>query len=68
MAVTELALVHILSPNTITTPALLQHLRVARDAMENASGYPFYFLRCLEDPSLVYYLGGWPSVSFHMEQ
>ena len=72
MPVTELALLHILKSSKEgepeLTPTLLNHLRLAKEAMEKASGLKFYYLQCMEDPSLIFILGGWPSVKFHMEE
>ena len=72
MPVTELALLRILPPSTGNepelSPTLLSHLRLAKDGMEKASGFKFYYLHCIEDPSLIFILGGWPSVQFHMEE
>jgi heme-degrading monooxygenase HmoA len=68
MAVTELALLHLLPPTNATDASLLSHLRQAKSAMEASSGFPFHFFHCLEDPSLIFILGGWPSVQYHMEE
>ena len=72
MAVTELSLLRILSPSARgrgeLASHLLDHLRLAKDAMEKASGFKFYYLHCIEDPSIIFITGGWPSVQFHMEE
>ena len=73
MAVTELALLRILSPlsnegKVEFSSDLLNHLRLAKEAMEKASGFNFYYLHCIEDPSTIFVVGGWPSVQFHMEE
>lgn len=67
MAVTELALVRVIEPAKISDDSLLKILRHAKLAMEKFSGYEFYFLHCVEDPSLFWICGGWPSVQNHME-
>ncbi len=68
MAVTELALLRLISPTTVTSPSLLSHLQTAKDAMESFSGYPFTYYHCLENPNLIFVVGGWPSAKSHWEE
>ncbi len=72
MAVTELALLRIVERSTesplVLSAELRNHLRLGKEAMEKASGYKFYYLHCLEDSTLIFIVGGWPSIPFHMEE
>ena len=68
MSVIELALLRLVSINTATSPPLLAHLKTAKDAMESFSGFLFSYYHCLEDPSLIFIVGGWPSAKFHWEE
>lgn len=36
--------------------------------MEEASGYKFHYFHCQEDPEIIFILGAWPSVDFHMQE
>lgn len=72
MAVTELALLRIISSstgdNTKPSSEMMEKLRLAKDAMEKASGFKFSYLHCIEDPGHIFIVGGWPSVQFHTEK
>ena len=68
MAVTEFALLRLIPPTTAPNPSLLSHLKTAKDAMESFSGYPFTYYHCLEDPTVIFIVGGWPSAKFHWEE
>jgi hypothetical protein len=68
MAVIELTLLRLRDPTTVTSASLIAHFKEAKDAMEKCSGFKFFFLHCFEDPSLVFPVGGWPSVRFYMEE
>lgn len=35
--------------------------------MEKASGFEFHYYRCVESPDIIYIIGAWPSVDFHMQ-
>lgn len=64
MAVTELALLRLRSDSSSTTNEALTEVQAAQAAY---SGYPVTFLQQIEDPSLLYLLGGWESVAKHNE-
>ncbi|KAJ5387951.1 hypothetical protein N7509_010492 [Penicillium cosmopolitanum] len=64
MAVTELALLRLRSDSSSTTNEALTQVQAAQAAY---SGYPVTFLQQIEDPSLLYLLGGWESVAKHNE-
>ena len=68
MAVTELALLHVLSPFTISSPELLDNLRKARAALESFDNRPFHFLRSLDGQHHIYIIGSWPSIKHHLEE
>lgn len=65
MPVLELAILPLLSGVTATSPAVLSKLRHLSTAQKSASGFPVQFLQQVEDPSLIYLLGGWSSVATH---
>jgi len=69
MTVTELALLRLSPGTTITSPCLRANLLHAENAMESSSTtrQPFLFYHCVEDPSLIYLIGSWASVSAHMD-
>lgn len=67
MAVTEIALLKLLPSTTIRDPDLLSRLSKAKQTLEKASGHPFVFLSQREDPSFIYIIGTWSSVSYHQE-
>ncbi|KAK2755476.1 hypothetical protein FQN54_006413 [Arachnomyces sp. PD_36] len=64
MAVTELALLHLLNP---LTPSLKSKLLSAKQAMESFTSHDFHFYTQLQDPSYVYIIGTWDSVEQHRE-
>lgn len=68
MPITELALLH-LKPTVTTDDAKLQStLRSAKYAMEAFTGYPFHLYTQVEDPSYIYIIGSWTSLTQHVEQ
>jgi heme-degrading monooxygenase HmoA len=66
MAVTELACLRLGSDQALL-PELLAKLARARSVMEEASGFKFHYYHCVESPELIYIIGAWPSVEFHMQ-
>ncbi|OCK80685.1 hypothetical protein K432DRAFT_442983 [Lepidopterella palustris CBS 459.81] len=71
MPITELALLRLLPPALFSTstisPSVLSKLASAKNLMESFTNYKFYYLRQIEDPTLVYVLGEWNSLAQHME-
>lgn len=67
MAITELACLRLLSPTTATTPSLLTHLKSVKEAQGFFSGHFVSHFHCLEDPSTIFLVGGWPSVQTHLK-
>lgn len=65
MAVTELACLR-LKPEQGLSPELLAKLATAKWVMEKASGFNFHYYHCVESPGLVFIIGAWPSIEFHM--
>lgn len=76
--VTEIALCSIKNPqpSTVTDEDLSSRIpSEVRDLLHHAaseqaaySGYPVTLLQCQEDPSLLFLIGGWNSVSKHMDE
>ncbi|PLB53574.1 hypothetical protein P170DRAFT_435172 [Aspergillus steynii IBT 23096] len=64
MAITELALVRLKSPDDSTTRA---GMLAAIEAQAAYSTFPVYLLTQIEDPSYVYIVGGWASTATHMQ-
>ncbi|ETI27812.1 hypothetical protein G647_00261 [Cladophialophora carrionii CBS 160.54] len=67
MPVTELARLSLQSGTEASSPALLTNLAKAKEAMKEASGFEFWCYHCVEDPRVIFILGSWPSVEFHMQ-
>lgn len=71
MPVTELAilpLTHRLTKECPILPThLLQKLQTAKSVLETASRHSFYYFQQVEDPSIIYILGSWESVTAHWE-
>lgn len=63
MPVTEFALLPLNS--SAITPSLTTKLQTSLSVLQTASTYPFHVYRQLENPSLLYLLGSWTSVSAH---
>ncbi len=66
MPVTELARLIVQPGTDVLSPELLANLAKAKDAMQQASGSNFWYYQCVEDPDVIFILGSWPSVDFHM--
>lgn len=66
-AITELALLHLKPPTTLTSPPLLSYLKTAKTAMETYTGHQFHLYSQLEDPSYIYIFGSWASLTDHYE-
>jgi hypothetical protein len=67
MAITELALLRLSPGVSSKDPSLLANLATAKKTMEDFTSLPFHCYSCVEDPSLVYIIGGWPNIEQHME-
>lgn len=68
MPVTELAILQVPETNLPFSSQLLDRLAHAKAAMEEFSGYKFFYYHCKEDPTIIYIIGCWPSVDFHMQE
>ncbi|KAH8424489.1 uncharacterized protein LDX57_002240 [Aspergillus melleus] len=64
MAITELALVRLKSPDDSSTRS---GILAAIEAQAAYSTFPVYLLTQIEDPSYVYIVGGWASTATHMQ-
>ncbi|KAF9891806.1 hypothetical protein FE257_003287 [Aspergillus nanangensis] len=67
MAITELALLH-LKTHPELTPTIKSALESGASAQAKFSSHPVHLYTQLEDPSYIYLLGGWQSVSQHMTE
>ncbi|KAF9024338.1 hypothetical protein BDZ89DRAFT_1069152 [Hymenopellis radicata] len=67
MAILELALLR-LKPG-VSIDATLPNLRFAEKAMQQSAGagHAFYYYQQVEDPTLIYIVGSWPSVAYHYD-
>ncbi|KZM22831.1 uncharacterized protein EKO05_0001576 [Ascochyta rabiei] len=66
MTITEIALLH-LSPDVAVDDAKLRSKLVrAKTVMQEFTGRSFYYLQQIEDPTYVYIVGEWESLSQHM--
>ncbi|KAF7117958.1 hypothetical protein CNMCM5793_007308 [Aspergillus hiratsukae] len=63
--VTELALLHLKS--TPPCPSSKTLLLYGTKAQANSSSYPVHLFTQIEDPSLIYLIGGWESAQQHYE-
>jgi len=68
MPVTELARLRLVPGTDTSSPGLLANLAKAKGVMEQASGFSFHYYHCVEAPDIVFILGAWPSVDFHMQE
>ncbi|WEW61667.1 hypothetical protein PRK78_007159 [Emydomyces testavorans] len=71
MPITELALLHLkptITTTTTTNPNLQSALRSAKHAMESFTNHPFHLYTQVEDPSYIYIIGSWSSLTQHLEQ
>ncbi|KAL4895399.1 hypothetical protein BDV59DRAFT_173830 [Aspergillus ambiguus] len=67
MAVTELAILHLKNAKEIS-PEIKSTLVSGASAQASFSRYPVRLYTQIEDPSYIYLLGGWDSVSQHMDE
>jgi heme-degrading monooxygenase HmoA len=68
MPVTELAKLTLHPGVEASSPTLHANLLTAKLAMEKSSGFTFHYYQCVEDANVIYILGSWPSVKFHMQE
>ncbi|OMP82662.1 hypothetical protein BK809_0006972 [Diplodia seriata] len=68
MTVTELALLRLKSGASFDDPTLRASLQKAKRAMEDFTRQPFHYFVQIEDPSYLYIVGSWPSVTNHFEE
>ncbi len=61
MLVLELTQLRLLKGLSATDPVLLHSLSLVRESLQTKSR----FYRCIEDPTLIYILGLWPSLAAH---
>ena len=66
MAVTEIALLHLLPHVSTDDSVFRSKLAQAKKVMENYTGQQFHYLQQLEDPSFLYIIGEWDSLGQHM--
>lgn len=64
MAVIELALFHLKTDLS----AVINNLEAAATMQATYSNHPVTLLQCIEDPNLIYLVGGWDSIAQHMEE
>lgn len=62
MTVTELALLSLLPPVTITDESLWKNLAHVKNVLEIWTGRPFHFFSQTEDPAFLYIVGEWEDV------
>lgn len=81
MPITELALLRLTPSTSITSPTLLTNLSTALHAMANFTSpspalslpqepqesHGFHYYHSLSDPTLIYLIGSWSSLSQHLE-
>jgi heme-degrading monooxygenase HmoA len=68
MRVTELIIFRLLPSFTITNPEVLSVLSISKQTLQNYTRLPWTGYNSIEDPSLLYILGGWPSIEVHLEE
>ncbi|OAP58200.1 hypothetical protein AYL99_07290 [Fonsecaea erecta] len=68
MAVTELARLRLQDGTEASSASLHANLARAKNVMEEASGFEFWYYHCVEEPNVIFILGSWPSVDFHMHE
>ncbi|KAF9696128.1 hypothetical protein EKO04_005945 [Ascochyta lentis] len=66
MTVTEIALLHLSPDVTVGDANLRSKLAHAKAVMQNYTGRTFYYLQQIEDPTYIYIIGEWGSLSQHM--
>ena len=68
MPVTEVAQLTLQLSTDVSSPSLLANLAKAKSVMEKASGFEFRYYHSVEEPNVIFILGAWPSVDFHMQE
>lgn len=68
MPVVELAQLRLKQNRKTVSPSVSKNLLKAKTVMEEASNYTFTYYHRVEDPSIIYIVGAWPSVDFHMQE
>lgn len=63
--VTEIALLRLISPYSISDTSIQSALRQCLQVLRNWASRLFCLHICLEDPSLIYIIGSWASVAQH---
>jgi hypothetical protein len=66
-SIIEFAVLHLPTPTTSSTPALLRALGPVTSIIQSASTLPTRFFTDLNDPHVMYVIGGWPSVEAHRD-
>jgi heme-degrading monooxygenase HmoA len=67
MAVTEIALLHLVQGVTIDDAHVRSKLAHARAVMQEYTGRTFYYLHQVEDPAYIYIIGEWDSLDQHTD-
>ncbi|KAK7463536.1 hypothetical protein VKT23_006884 [Stygiomarasmius scandens] len=67
MPITELAILKLNPPNTLTTSPIPEHFALLQTRQSAWSSYPLRFYYNIANPSLIYLLSGWDSVDAHGE-
>lgn len=65
MAVIELAHVQLKDGITVSDPDLLKNLKEVKRVIEDYSGLPTLFFEQIDDPSVIFVIGAWPSKEKH---
>ncbi|KAK5049858.1 hypothetical protein LTR84_003976 [Exophiala bonariae] len=65
MAVIELAHVQLKDGITASDPDLLKNLKEVKRVIEDYSGLPTLFFEQIDDPSVIFVVGAWPSKEKH---
>jgi len=68
MLVTELARLSLQPDTESIVSRIAGEPREAKEVMQQASGFEFWYYQCVEDPNVIFILGSWPSVDFHMRE
>jgi quinol monooxygenase YgiN len=68
MTVIEIALLRLVPGVVIDSPDLRSELQHAKTVMQNYTGRTFYYFQQVEDPSYIYIVGEWDSLSQHMNE
>jgi heme-degrading monooxygenase HmoA len=65
MTITEIALLQLVPPTVADDETLRSKLAMAKNAMEEYTGYQFRYYQEIEDPSRIYIIGEWDSLDQH---